>query len=138
MSKSWRRYRLLAIVALGMLLPGLQACSVGMALSGEEAPNLAACRVGAPRSDIEVQLGPPVSVTTLPDGAQACTYEYQVGNAPSPGRAVAHGAMDVLTFGIWEVVGTPVEAVQGSKYRMTVVYDQQNVAKEITSSKVSD
>ena len=138
MSKSWHRCRLVSIVALSMLLPGLQACSVGMALSGEEAPNLAACRVGAPKSDIEVQLGPPVSVTTLPDGSQSCTYEYEIGNEPSPGRAVAHGAMDVLTLGIWEVVGTPVEALQGSKYRMTVVYDQENVAKEITTSKVSE
>lgn len=26
-------------------------------------------------------------------------------------RAAGHGAMDVMTFGLWEVVGTPVEGV---------------------------
>jgi hypothetical protein len=137
--KACRNYHLLSIVALGVLLASLQACSVGMALSGKEAPNLAVCRVGAPRSDVEAQLGPPVSVSTLPDGTQSCTYEYELGNAPSPGRAVAHGALDVLTLGMWEVLaGTPVEAGTGSKYRMTVVYDQQDAAKEITISKVSE
>jgi hypothetical protein len=123
---------------LGVLLVTLQACSVGMALSGKEAPNLAVCRVGAPRSDVEAQLGPPGSVSPLPDGTQSCTYEYEVGNAPSPERAVVHGALDVFTLGMWEVFeGTSLEAGTGSKYRMTVFYDQKDAAKEITISKVS-
>jgi hypothetical protein len=137
--KGRRNYHLLSILALGMLLSSLQACSVGMALSGKEAPNLAVCRVGAPRSDVEAQLGPPVSVAALPDGTQSCTYEYEIGNAPSPERAITHGVMDVLTAGMWEVFdGIPLEARTGSKYRMTVVYDQQHVAKEITISKLSE
>jgi hypothetical protein len=31
--------------------------------------------------------------------------------------------MDVLTLGLWEVVGTPIEAFLGEKYRLTVLYD---------------
>jgi len=73
----------------------------------------------ATKSDIEAQLGPPVSVRSLPEGGQSCTYDYEIGNEPSAGRAVAHGAMDFLTLGIRELVGTPVEAVQGQKYQMT-------------------
>ena len=123
----------LALICAPVALTG---CSVGMALSGDKQPQLAACRVGADRSDIEMQLGKPVTVSNLTDGDQSCTYEYQVGNEPSAGRAVAHGAMDVLTLGLWEIVGTPVEAVQGQKYKMTVVYDTDGKAKQITSEPV--
>jgi hypothetical protein len=132
---SLRRCVALALVGLPLALGG---CSVGMALSGEETPDLAACRVGANRADVEVQLGQPVSVQSLPDGGQTCTYEYQVGNDPSAGRAIAHGAMDVLTLGLWEAVGTPVEAIQGQKYRMTVAYGPDGKAREITTQKISD
>jgi hypothetical protein len=48
--------------------------------------------------------------------------EYQIGNEPSAGRAVGHAVMDVLTLGIWEIAGTPIEGFQGEKYRATVIY----------------
>jgi hypothetical protein len=129
------RHALLVVTLIGAPLV-LTGCSVGMALSGEKQPDLAACRVGAERSDIELQLGKPVAGSDLPDGSQSCTYQYQVGNEPSPGRAVVHGAMDVLTLGLWEVVGTPIEAVQGQKYNMTVVYDADGKATQITTQPV--
>jgi hypothetical protein len=54
------------------------------------------------------------------------SYEYEIGNEPSAGRAVAHGVLDVLTLGIWEIVGTPVEAIQGKKNQLTIYYDSNN------------
>lgn len=123
-----------SILALSLALSG---CSVGMALSGKPEPNLAACQVGASVHQIEAQLGPPTQVTDLPDGGRVCTYEYELGNQPSPGRAVAHGVMDVLTYGLWEVVGTPIESLTGAKYQMTVTYDKDGKAQQITSRKVS-
>lgn len=110
---------------------GLSACSVGMAAAGKPAPDLAVCKVGADRSDVEAALGSPVGVQTLPDGDTTCRYQYEVGNDPSPGRALAHGAMDVLTLGLWEVVGTPVELVQGKTYELAVTYGPDGKAKAI-------
>ena len=130
------RSLLVATALLGMVA-STSGCSVGMALSGDENPDLTVCRVGSQKSDIDRQLGPPTSVRTLPEGGQTCTYEYEIGDEPSAGRAVAHGAMDVLTFGLWEVVGTPVEALQGQKYQMTVTYDAEGKAKEISTIKVA-
>ena len=134
-----RQFRF-SLVAAGLLaaVVSVSGCSVGMALSGEENPDLAVCRVGAEKSDIEAQLGPPTTVRSLPDGGQSCTYDYEIGNEPSAGRAVAHGAMDFLTLGIWEVVGTPVEAVQGKRYQMTVSYDAEGRAQQISTVKVDD
>ena len=51
-------------------------------------------------------------------------YHYTIGNKPDAGRAIAHGAMDVLTLGLWEVIGTPVEAIIVKHYDMTVTYDR--------------
>ena len=120
-------------MALMLLLAG---CAVGMAAAGKEQPNLAVCRIGASITDIERELGAPVRSRELPAGDQECIYEYELGNAPSPGRAAGHAALDVLTFGLWEVIGTPIEMIGGSKYQLIVVYDVEGRAREITSRRI--
>ena len=69
-------------------------------------------------------------------GGVTAVYDYEVGNEPSAGRAIGHGVADLLTLGAWELVGTPVEAVQGDKYRLTIAYDKDNKAKTISSQKI--
>lgn len=93
-----------------------------MAVSGQKEPNLGAIRVGATRGEVELQLGHPVSVVTAEDGGCAATYEYEIGNEPSTGRAIGHGVLDVLTLGVWEIIGTPIEACQGKKRQVIVNY----------------
>ena len=63
-------------------------------------------------------------------------YDVALGWNPEPGRAIGHGVADLLTLGAWELVGTPVEAVQGDKYRLTIAYDKDNKAKTISSQKI--
>ncbi len=114
----------------------LSACSVGMALSGKENPDLGAVRVGATRGEVQLHLGTPTTSQTLENGERADVYEYEIGNEPSAGRAAAHGIMDVLTLCIWEVLGTPIEAVQGEKYKATIKYDKDDKVIDISSKKV--
>jgi hypothetical protein len=45
--------------------------------------------------------------------------------------------MDVLTLGIWEIVGTPIEAVQGETYHATISYDEADRVADIKTQKVS-
>ena len=113
------------------LVLALGACSVGMALSGKDNPDLGAVRVGAPRGEVELHLGPPIKSASLDDGMRADVYQYQIGNEPSAGRAIGHGVMDVLTLGLWEVVGTPIEGVQGETYHATVTYDRSDKVVDI-------
>jgi hypothetical protein len=50
------------------------------------------------------------------------------------GRALAHGAADVATFGLWDVVGTPTEAIfSGDEMAYEVSYDQDNKVDEVTT-----
>ena len=58
-------------------------------------------------------------------------FELQRGNAPSGGRALAHGAIDLFTLGLWEVIGTPIEAMQGESYTLTIEYDKQDKVKKV-------
>jgi hypothetical protein len=106
--------------SLSLLIGG---CSVGMAVSGNHNPDLGAVRSGASRSEIEMHLGTPIKVASLGDGQEAATYQYEIGDEPSAGRAIGHGVMDVLTLGLWEVVGTPIEGFQGETHQITVTYE---------------
>lgn len=110
-------------VGSAMLFLPMQGCSVMMAMSGDKDPNFAVLQVGAPRGVVELELGTAVEQHVARDGTTTCVYEYTIGNKPSGGRAVAHGVMDVLTLGLWEVIGTPVEAFLPKHHRITVVYD---------------
>ena|ERR1700722_18359300 len=113
----------------------LTACSVGMALDGQKDPDVSVIRKDVHRTDIEVQLGSPIKVDTHSDGYTTAIYEYEIGKEPSAGRAVAHGVMDVLTLGLWEVVGTPVERLKGDKITMVITYDTEGRVDSASRSK---
>ncbi len=130
----WRR--LSGHVALTSFYVALIGCSVGMAMSGKKDPNLGAFRVGSTRGEVELQLGSPISTTTTTEGRRVDLYEYEIGNEPSAGRAIAHGVMDVLTLGIWEIIGTPIEGFQGNTHRLTVTYDQEDRVMAINQAVV--
>lgn len=106
-------------------------CSVYLALQGKADPDIAALQVGATRGQIELQLGKPISTSKSKDGGTLDVYDYVSGDSPSPGRALAHGAMDVLTLCLWEIVGTPIELVQGTKKSLEIQYDQNDYAMTI-------
>ena len=115
------RYVILFVL---LALPAAQGCSVAMAMSGDPDPDLSIVRVGASRGEVEMQIGAAVQQSTTREGYTIAKYHYTIGNKPDAGRAIAHGALDVLTLGLWEVIGTPVEAIIVKHYDMTVTYDR--------------
>jgi len=112
----------------------LCACSVGMELSGKKEPNIGAIKVGSTRGEVEMHLGYATASTTLDDGTRVDIYEYELGNEPSTGRAISHGVMDVLTLGLWEIAGTPIESVQCEKRQITITYDNSDRVRSITGA----
>lgn len=111
------------MLAVGIVLTSSSGCSVFMAASGKREPNLSMIIIGAHRAEVELQLGSPRTTLANAGGQyRTDTYEYELDNEPSAGRAVAHGVMDLLTLGLWEVVGTPVEAFKGEKRQMVITY----------------
>lgn len=60
-------------------------------------------------------------------------FKLSRGNAPNAGRALAHGALDLATLGLWEIAGTPIEAMQGETFYLTVEYDQNDKVTKVLS-----
>ncbi len=106
----------------------LHSCSVGMALSGTEQKDTSVFYQGAHRSFVHAKTGLPSHSIKDKDGKWIDTYIIVKGNEPSAGRAIGHGLMDVLTLGLWEVIGTPIEAIAGGEEhdRYVLYYDQED------------
>jgi len=120
-------------LAVVTLVLGLGGCAVIMAASGKPEPDLSVCTVGATAEQIEAQLGAPTSTQALPDGGSECRYVFWKGDPPSYGRAAAHAAADVLTYGLWEVIyGTHMEDTRdpARRYEMRVTYDAGGRARD--------
>jgi hypothetical protein len=108
-----------------------------MAARGSPSPNLGAVSTSKKRAEIEVHLGTPIKTTALENGDRIDVYQYEVGNEPSPGRAVGNAALSLMTLGLWEIAGTPIEASAGDTYTATITYDKNDVVKDIKTQKVS-
>ena len=115
-----------------LMVASLAGCSVGMAMSGKRDPNLGAIKVGSSRGEVDLHMGSTaIQTVTNTDGTRTDIYEYEIGNEPSSARAIGHGIMDVLTLGLWEIIGTPIEGFQGDKHRLVVVYDENDRVRSL-------
>jgi hypothetical protein len=115
-----------------LLLMFCTSCSVGMAMSGNNDPNVQYVKTGATRGEIELSVGKPLKTETAPNGNTVQTYKYITGNEPSAGRAWMHGIFDVLSLGLWEFVGTTYEYARVDHGRIDVEYGNDDRVVSIT------
>ena len=120
------------IMQLGFLalLAGssLTGCSVYMAANQPDKEDMGVLKAGTPRSVVLAELGAPVETTTR-SGAKVDLFTFTQGYSglEKGGRAVLHGAADVFTLGLWEVVGTPIEGyANGTKVSVEITYDRED------------
>ena len=81
---------------------------------------------------------PPISLTKRRKGSGVDVFNFVQGysDGANVGRAALHAAADVFTLGLWEVVGTPIEAVaDGSEVQVEVVYDDDDKVSEVRALK---
>ena len=128
------RWRFLfPLLAVSLICTG---CSMFMAMHGKRDANVGALSIGQDRAIVIANLGQPSKTVTTESG-RVDVFELQRGNAPSGGRALAHGAIDVLTLGLWEIIGTPIEAMQGESYTLTIEYDKQDKVTKVATGEGS-
>jgi len=121
---------IMAVGILGFLNCG---CSVVMATKQPTKKNLSVLNQGTPRSFVIAELGVPISSKKNKNGFCVDAFSIKQGysKAERVSRAFAHGVADVMTVGIWEVAGTPMELVfNGTEIRVQVTY---NEAEEVVS-----
>jgi hypothetical protein len=110
---------------------------VFMAIDQPDKKNVDLFRVGTPRSVLLGEFGAP-AVSETRSGRKYEIFKFVQGysTGAKAGRALVHGAADVATFGLWEVVGTPAEAIfSGDEMAYEVSYDQDNKVDEVTTLK---
>lgn len=127
------RNLVLSLCILGFTLSSA-GCSVYMAANQPEKRDTKVFAVGTPRNVVISEVGMPVATKTQEDGCKVELYRWRQGysGGAKAVRAVGHGVMDVLTIGLWEVVGTPAEAVMdGEMATYEVTYDEDECIKQV-------
>jgi outer membrane protein assembly factor BamE (lipoprotein component of BamABCDE complex) len=120
--------RILQLCCLALLACSLAGCSVYMAANQPDKKDMGVLKAGTPRSMVLAELGTPLETTTR-GGAKVDLFTFVQGYSglEKGGRAVLHGAADVFTLGLWEVVGTPIEGyANGTKVSVEITYDRED------------
>lgn len=114
-----------------MLIAVLSSCSVAMAANkqGVSLDKVQACRT---RGAVISTGATIVNSERLETGELVEVYQIEKERG-SAARALMHGVLDVSTCGLWEVVGTPIEACSDQKeyYSLRVFYDEREAVKKI-------
>lgn len=108
-------------------------CAVFMAARQPSKKDLSVLSLGTPRGMLLAELGQP-TITDTRDGKKVDVFSFTQGYSKpaKAARAVFHGAADVFTLGLWEVVGTPTEAVfDGTKMAFEVTYDGNDQVENV-------
>ena len=127
-------HSLLTFLALAFLASG---CSVFMAAKQPDKKNVDLFKVGTPRSMLLAEFGPTV-YSEMKDGKKVEIFKFIQGYSAGAkaGRAVFHGAADVFTLGLWEVIGTPTEGVfSGDEMAFEVTYDADERIAQVVALK---
>jgi len=114
--------RVLQIIALCLVVPMLSSCAVGMAMAGKAEPQMRDISKGMPMDEVHFILRDYTPVVNERDNSRIETYTIQIGNEPNIGRALCHLIMDLWTWGLWEIVGTPMEALNSKELMLTIHY----------------
>ena len=116
-------------------------CSVYMAATQPGLKNVELLKVGTTRDLLIAEFGDPVTSGVDGDGREYDKFSFVQGYSAGAkaGRAILHVVADVLTHGLWEVLGTPLEATfDGDKITYEVTYDRnERIAQIIKFENVS-
>lgn len=127
----------LAITVIFSLATG---CSVFMAANQPQRKDVNVLDRGTFRNTVIAELGAP-AYTEVKEGKKCDVFSFVQGYSKGAkvGRSVFHGAADVLTLGLWEVAGTPIEAMaDGNEVKVEVFYDANDTVERVKVIKGSD
>lgn len=125
------------ILTLLLIVISLSGCSAVMAAKGKREASVSALQYGDTKSMVLAKIGYQPIRSYMDKNRQIEVYEIEYGNEASAGRAIAHGTLDLLTLGLWEVVGTPLEASKGEKTYLTVEYEDGKLVNFYQSHQLS-
>lgn len=125
---------LIAAILLALFCLSISGCAVFMAARQPDKKNLNCLNAGTPRDRVLAELGNPTASETDAQGQKADIFKFKQGydTGVKVSRALVHGVADIFTLGLWEVVGTPTEAIfSGKDVAVRVTYDGDNKVKDV-------
>ena len=130
-----KRYGALLCVLIMLSTSG---CAVFMAAKQPDSKNIALFKEGTPRNMLLAEFGYPI--TEIRDGKTYEIYTFKQGysGGAKAARALFHGAADIMTLGLWELVATPTESIfNGTDMSFEVSYDDANRINQVVALKGS-
>lgn len=112
-------------VLMVSLLLVSSGCSVVMAIKQPEYKDTNVLNKGTPRAAVIAELGAPL-FSEEKDGQKRDVFAFKqgYGKGNKAARATFHAVADVFTLFLWEVIGTPTEAIaSGRNMKIEVIYD---------------
>jgi len=110
------------LLSLTMLL--LCSCTAVSALQGKPGLDVSRVKAGMSKADTEQILGSPIREWVTSSGVTYGIYDYDAGVPPSGSEAAAHVFMDIVSVGVWELVGALGHLTELRKReQMVVSYD---------------
>ncbi len=115
----------------------ISGCSVFMAAKQPVKKNVGLFEVGVPRSALIAEFGAPIiSETKEEKKIEIFKFLQGYSTGAKVGRAFFHGAADVVTLGLWELVGIPTEITfSGDEMAYLVKYDKNDLVEEVLALK---
>ncbi|MBY0499914.1 MAG: hypothetical protein K2P74_09965 [Nitrosomonas sp.] len=127
-----KRKLLIAIQKLVWVM-AISGCSVFMAAKQPEKKDIDLLQEGVTRTQLISEFGAPV-ISEYKNGKRFEIFKFVQGYSTGvkAGRAFLHGAANVATLGLWELVGTPTEITfSGDDMAFQVQYDESDVIEEV-------
>jgi hypothetical protein len=123
---------ILCIMALSLLITA-SGCAVVMAIKQPDKKDLNVLTEGTPRTSVIAELGVPLwSGEENDKKTDIFNFTQGYSKGTKVGRALFHGAADVFSFGLWEVIGTSSEAIfDGKDMKIKVVYNNNDLVESI-------
>lgn len=117
--KSW-------FVLLCVMIAPLQGCAVNMAASGQDGPDINIVQKQQTRADVERMLRVSSEIVARDKNSTTELYRVTAKTDPSFARAAGHATVDLFSFGLWELVGGPLEAYKGRRQNIYVQYSEDD------------
>ena len=126
-----------AVFCLFVLLGG---CSVYKAANLPPQKDLSVLTPGTQRDRVIAELGAPAMSDPI-EGGKKDIYSFVQGysGGAKAGRVAWHATADLFTLGLWEAVGTPIEATySGKRITVRVFYDSADRVTKSETIAISD
>jgi hypothetical protein len=116
--------RLTTALAAAWLLCGFTGCAATMAAHQPDLKNFSVLQPGTPRSRVVAELGPPLDTRpTDRGGVDIFAFKQGYSRVNRTARALGHATGTIVTAGVWEIAGIPLESwFDGTEVKMEVYY----------------